>query len=294
MKNQRLKNIWCAALVGGALLWATGILLNGERLARAQLGSGVEVVLMAPAIDEAPEETAARGVFYMRVMTMTIPLTTTKIWLASSPDGQGAVCTDDQATLTFAMLRDDQHRQVHHWSHDFVSADGQQIECLPPQEMMIQVGPGQYRVEMVLEDVRPTTYHSYPYYLGLVLGEPPPMQATHPPELSRPADSHEAVMPSATPFGTAVPPTDVPQKEAPVTGWMQGGDWFPVPATNSAVLLTVAGGMALLMVAGTAVVVTRRRREEPAPVPMVGMLDLLDHDTLESCTALLSSYPQGW
>lgn len=283
-------SIWPGVLVVGMLLWAVGTTQITTRRTMAQPMSGGEVVLVAPAVAEAPVADSARGVFYARAMTLTIPLTTTHIWLASSPDGQGAVCSDDQVTVSLISLNGGYH-QVYHWVHDFISADGQGIECLTPQETAIQLEPGQYRVEIVLEDLRPTTYGSRPYYLGVVPMEPPLPAATSTPTPPPPVHDQQAMLPTvASPVPVATPTTAL-SGDAPIIEKPREGVWPDGAA--SPVLLAAAGGVAALTAVGTAMALVARRRRAPVPTQMTGMLDILDHDTLESCTALLSTYPQG-
>ena len=84
-----------AAAIGLVALLAAN--LAGSGSARAQPHAAL---LLAPAQPAASRASVARGVFYRQ--SVQAPLPAGPLWLAASPDGQGALCTDDQATLIFA------------------------------------------------------------------------------------------------------------------------------------------------------------------------------------------------
>ncbi|MGH2544227.1 MAG: hypothetical protein ACRDIB_15630, partial [Ardenticatenaceae bacterium] len=94
----------------------------------APLGEG-EVVQLVAAIPEGTAQDKAVGIFGAGEVVLAYgggPL-----WLASTPDGTGAIVTDDRVTIE--VTRPDGTWAS--WVHTFASADGARVEAIPPQEL---------------------------------------------------------------------------------------------------------------------------------------------------------------
>ena len=74
---------------------------------------------LAPAIAPAPPARVARSTFFSRSQALVLPGGT--LWLASTADGHGELCSDDRATVSVQ----DAQQIVWRWSHVFASADRQ-------------------------------------------------------------------------------------------------------------------------------------------------------------------------
>jgi hypothetical protein len=155
-KMTRIVRLWVG--IGLVMVSSGGRNLTTHRLALHQITTET-AILLAPAIPEAGAAAQARRVFF--TTTETIDLPSDSVVVSSSPDGSGVLCTDDEARLT--ILRERQPVAV--WSHRFFSADRREILCLSPQRLRLPTGPGQYQVQIELEDRYPPTYSSRPYYL---------------------------------------------------------------------------------------------------------------------------------
>jgi hypothetical protein len=260
----------------------------------AQGQPGDDVVLIVPALSPAPSSPQARGVFYRQTARVKLPGGT--IELASSVDGQGALCTDDQATLIFAA----DGQEVGRWSHRFSTDDRRAIVCIPPQRQFQALAEGTYEITVELEDLYPDTYSSTAYYLiiGADDSDPPdaaetatpspqpviPSAAAGPAQIVAPTRGHP--FPTATPAGVgigrdpspAIPSTPVPA--ASDTQRVEGGvpRWSPLGLALIAITLLL-GVLALARI-------RRRRSTDHAPA-LDGVLYLFDRDTREAHTAML-------
>lgn len=239
-------------------------------------------VLLAPALPEAPPAVTARGAFYQRTISLTLPGASVR--LAASPDGQGALCTDDQATIQF--VTGGMQPQV--WSHRFAGADRRAITCIPPQQMALSAGPGAYRVSVLLEDLFPDTYSTRPYYLVFDAVAPAPTsQATPAAAPATPAPTAAAMLFAVAPTFAAAVPTLRP---APTAGDVatppQGSTQYaPTPAAPFSTWLLPALALAAALCCGLAIVVWRRRA--PATPAIAGIVDLFDQGTREARTEFL-------
>jgi hypothetical protein len=255
-------------------------------------------VLVVPAIADAPRAAQARGIFYRQTLAVTLPVSS--VWLAASPDGQAALCTDDRATLTFA--RADQ--PVERWSHHF-SRDRRALSCIPPQ-MVVVPAPGSYQITVELEDLYPDTYGTRPYYL--VFAEHATAM-THIPNATAVAGLVSATASAfvATPqrssaaagLGTVLrssdSPTPTPHAPAPQLGAAADETHAAPHAPDRDRRMLVLLGSALLVALLLALAVMRRRARQRANAlaQPIGIVDLFDQATREAHTALLLSAPQG-
>ena len=271
-----------ALLAASLVSWGALVPLRPPQTTVAQ------AILLSPAVAEAPPATAARGIFLATTVSATLPST---VVLASSPDGTGALCTDDQATITFSRAG---QRQV--WAHLFARADRQGITCLPPQAVQLPVGAGEYAIAITLEDRFAPTYHSRPYYL-VFTGEtvadehaPPTRVAAAVAPTRVATTAFQTAAPSPTAFASVIPTT------APLTTTTQRPDdegkgraASPPPQRYATASYLLAAVVALVALA--AFVLLRQRR--PQTQRMGGIVDLFDRETGEGCTLLLHRFPTG-
>lgn len=292
-------------------IYRAGMLLPGVLLGLA-LGGGTAVIQaapgsieLAPAIAEMPHADAARGTYYRRTLPVTIPAGT--LWLAATPDGQGDLCTDDQARLVF--LQDGQ--QVAAWSHQFAHTRQQGVTCLPAQDLTGLVPPGDYTVRVELDDLFPDTSGSQPYYLVHEAAPQGDRAARTPTPAETPTratgvltgqaraggrdpmvtgSATQAVpTPRPTPVPTVTPTpvamaglTDLPAVSAAGWTWMPPG-W--------AVLALLGGGLVLALL--VILLVVRRPRGGASEVVTVGgIVYLYDQETRQAQTAVLTG--QAW
>jgi len=258
------------------------VLLLGSPVAAA-----APAVRLVPALPESPPTTRTRGPFYRH--TLTIQVTANPLRLASSPDGQGALCTDDRATLT--LVTADTATPL--WSHTFAGADRQSIVCIPPQAVQVPTTPGIYELQMVLEDLFPPVYGTRPYYLvGAVALVPTPSATTTgvPTATPRPqptGDPAQGALPTAEPT-LAPQPTVTAHPVAPPPDEPVGSR--PLPGLDLTLSPTIGlglGGVVLLGGLGL-VLLVRRRTPRPASPALLGMLTLFDQETYETQTLLLT------
>lgn len=288
-------------LIAGLLVWLWLVMPGPPVAARS---ANFLSLPLAPAIAPASPQAQARGVFFQRVVTVTIPFTATQVWLASTPDGVGPLCTDDGATLSVRATAPDVSAGWQ-WSHDFGQANPQQITCVPAQNLRKTLPPGTYAIALQLTDVRPVTWSTQPYFLILVRERSaaqvqvvaPPRQS---PGLSR-AQAWEFLAAYTAPQPTPTrnlperPARDVvSQHPAPTPQAMDAG--IPPAATDgqprlSGLLLVVVGSVGI--VGMVLVWVMRHRMTVPVLPRMVGLVDVFDRETRESRTVPLSAYPDG-
>src|SRR4051794_3765054 len=93
---------WLGQRRAVALGWGSAALLMGGLVTGSVLAQPAtptpHAVLLVAARADAPPDARPRGVFAQQ--TQVVTLAATHVQLASTPDGAGALCTDDQATLT--------------------------------------------------------------------------------------------------------------------------------------------------------------------------------------------------
>ena len=270
-------------LVATLIGWGTLVPLRSPQTMVAQ------AILLSPAVAEAPGAARARGVFLTTNVKATMPAT---VVLASSPDGAGALCTDDQATLTFSKSG---RRQV--WTHLFASADRRGITCLPPQTLQLAAGAGEYEIAVTLEDRFAPTYRSRSYYylvfaVDATVDEhaPPTRVAATVAPTRVAATASQTVAPSPTAPVSAIPTTVPLATTAQRRDEESKGRAASLPpwgnATTPYFLVAVVALVAL-----AAFALLRRRR--PQTKRMGGIVDLFDRETGEGCTLLLHRFPTG-
>jgi hypothetical protein len=268
------------------LVLAFLVLLLGSPVAAA-----APAVRLVPALPDAPATMQARGEFYRH--TLAVQVTANPLRLASSPDGQGALCTDDRATLT--LVTADTATPL--WSHTFAGADRQSIVCIPPQAVQVPTTPGIYELQMVLEDLFPPVYGTRPYYLvGAValVSTPTPTTTGVPTATPRPQPTDDTAQGALPTGGPTAGPTPAPQPTvtahpvAPPPDEPVGSR--PLPGTDLTWSPTIGlglGGIVLLGGLGL-VLLVRRRAPRPASPTLLGMLTLFDQETYETQTLLLT------
>ncbi len=229
-------------------------------------------VPLVPHIPEAPPSATARGVFYEAEWTVWVQ--TSPLWLASTADGQGELCSDDRATVTLLVA----DTPVVRWEHTFASTDTQSIACIPPQPIAVPVMPGTYQVQVWLDDLYPDTYGSQPYYLvGARLDAPEYAAETMVAAGAPPAASPPDTAATATPAATVTPVAVVP-REAEGLGATWAWWWIVLPVAGLAGL----PGWWLW----------RRRHTSVQACGLTGVLSLFDTETHAARTVVLTGEAQ--
>ncbi len=278
--NTRQRHGRTGLLLVAVLLAAWAGLCSHPVQAAAEHTSGP--MRLAPAIPAAVHTNVARGIFYTRTMTVTIPPGT--VSLAGAPDGQTDLCTDDQATITFVRA----DTQVTRWSHQFAHAAGQGITCVSPVRLDDRLAPGTYTVTVELTDLFPDTYGSHAYYL--VPGHLPADEAS----LAEGGTAHADVR---TPTAR---PTAAPLPTRPVAATPQ---WptrpLLIPGVDSLTAerdwLLIGGGilgLLLLKLVWWQRSTTRRRPSQRTP--RRGLVSLYDQTTRQAHTAVLHDAVARW
>lgn len=281
--------------VGRALAAAALALSLGGLPPPGEAAPARQAIALAPAVGEAPPEGRARGVFYSATLSITVGAA--EALLASSPDGLGELCTDDEATLVFR--REGAPEQV--WSRLFADRAAGAVRCAPPQHLLLAAGAGAYQVEVILADRFPFTHSSRPYFLivaapatgikGAATPPAPPAATTPPAPVAAPTSTRPSA--TATPGAgvaalTSAVPAAQPAPTPPLTGGPEAplvGGGLPTPA-----LLAALGAAALAM---GLVALLARRRPPPRAHPLAGIVDLADRETGEARTELLGRFPGG-
>lgn len=223
---------------------------------------------LAPAIAPAPPARVARGGFLSRSQSLVLPGGT--LWLASTPDGRGELCSDDRATVSVQ----DTQQIVWRWSHVFASADRQGITCVEPQAVPIP-SAGTYTVTITLEDLFSDTYSSRPYVLVFAgSGESAPAATALPQPQAMPAPTHAAPVP------TNAPATAIPSPAPPARATVSERKEQPQPIS-----MIWLGGAALALV--LVLLLARRIRRRNAAPHAQAILDLFDQETREARTLAL-------
>lgn len=259
-----------------------------------------QVLLLAPAIPTAPYRTMAYGAFYSnRVVVNVGP---GSIGLASTPDGKGALLTDDQVILI--VTHPDGTKSE--WAHDFRSGNHPVISSIPAQDVSSLFVPGINTVSIVLVDLMPNTYSSSPYYLiytpplavvtvtradiTAVPSTTPTLEKRVNPTitLANPTVAGNVIVATAT--RTVSPTIDLPLPNEPASG---AGATSEFDSSTPYIL----GGGVLLLGIGLYVVAGRQRRRTRAGRSAVsfGWLDLYDRQTRESRPSLdLTRWTKGF
>lgn len=241
-------------------------LIVGALLMRAP-GQPTAVPLV-PAIAPAPHARTARGVFFTHSQAVALPGGT--LWLASTPDGNGELCSDDQVTVRVQGAQ----QTVWQWEHVFASADRQAITCVAPQPVLVPSADS-YTITITLADLFPDTYSSRPYYLAF---RETLEGASAVPGVAKVTQS--PVPTHSTPTATLLQPTAAPglplQHHAPAEA--PAGQRWPGIAS-------VLGSAAL----ATVLVVLRRYRPRKAAPIAQAIIDLFDQETREARTLALAA-----
>ena len=261
------------------ILWLLGILLfHGSIPILAVSRPETAVIALVPEIPEAASQAPAQRVFF----TNTVVITTTAVqaMLASTADGRGTLCTDDQATLMIQASTG----QIITWTRRYTSTDRQRIVCQDPQRIQLPGRAGAYTVTITLEDVFAPKYGSQPYFM--ILDELPtaPSAITHAiataPTLALPASLHAATT-------VPLPTLSLPLVTAETV-------LYPSPnvdiVTGQASIWVIGLSSATLAVVLLLLHTRRQRRQAPR---LHGIVDLIDEETGEARTLLLSSYARG-
>jgi hypothetical protein len=252
-------------------------------------------MLIASAQPEAPRSAQAHGVFYRQTMLVNLP--GGAIRLASSPDGQGALCTDDQATLSFTAGG----QVVRRWSHRFSADNRRTIACLPPQRLDPPLATGAYEITIELEDLDPDTYGSTAYYLIVATTAPTPQAASEAPEITRAVSptrlpDRAQTSPPATTQPLATPTQPRPSTVQDISSFSEGtvapasGVSAPPSTAPRWSLLgpALAAGALTFVLLALALMRARRRTDAELAQMLSGVLYLFDRETREARTVIFS------
>lgn len=262
-------------------------------------GAGVgerQVVQLAPAIPSAPYRANPAGIFYSNRITVSIAPGI--VLLSSTPDGTGAMMTDDQATLQ--IIRADGSTSAR--TYDFRSGDRPGINPVPAQDVSALFQPGLNIVTITLRDVMPFTYSSLPYYL--IFFAPPTPTST---AIASSSATATAPLKTATSTSTRVTPNRA--SVASVTPTMIASPTMiaptPVPlvratdsggAPNWVMPMAIAGGILFAGIVPLMLMITRRAPDAATDqsFPGFGWLNLYDSQTHEAHPPIdLAQFPQG-
>jgi len=287
--------IWLGRTRAAALGWSSAALLLGELVAgsvRAQPATPTpHAVLLTAARADAPSNARPRGVFEQR--TLTITLESAQVRLASTPDGAGALCTDDRAMLTLISAAGTTHR----WTYQFASPDRRMIVCLPSQALTLPDGAGVYTATLTLEDLYPDTYGTRAYYLVIDAVGAPATTPDFQPEARQeaPAPIPTRAAPQPTPpiatLGAATPAVTAVLPAAPVAVRRAEPSGIGALISDTRVLMGIGAAIALAIL----VLLGRqwlRRRSRSAP-QLCGVLYLFEPATREARTIALSGGATG-
>lgn len=261
-------------LAAALLATGGGALSQAAPVARAESGA----TLLAPAIPEADRAGQARGVFFSASYALDLP---GRVRLAGTPDGSGALCTDDEAIISFTPA----DGLGQEWRHLFSAPGRRGVQCLPAQAVDLAAGPGRYTVAITLTDRFPDTFSSSSYYL---VADPTTddRQPTADPGLAVAAVSPTAAAPTVGPSPTpTAAPTSTPAL-APAAALSAP----PAPARSADWLPWIGGAGAALLLLALAVMLRPRQHRAPT---LRGIVDLRDRETGETRTLLLHQYPRG-
>jgi hypothetical protein len=286
-KMTRIVRLWVG--IGLVMVSSGGRNLTTHRLALHQITTET-AILLAPAIPEAGAAAQARRVFF--TTTETIDLPSDSVVVSSSPDGSGVLCTDDEARLT--ILRERQPVAV--WSHRFFSADRREILCLSPQRLRLPTGPGQYQVQIELEDRYPPTYSSRPYYLVADSAQPSlapiPVQGVpasperlpdEPRESPASGRSGQRIAPPARTTMLTAQPLPTGNAQPPLSRAAQE----TAPRSPRPTWIVVGIGLVIGLIVVPSVVWQRRaQRRSARRSPLAGVVDLYDQETREARTTV--------
>ncbi|WP_129628490.1 hypothetical protein [Candidatus Oscillochloris fontis] len=218
-------------------------------------------ILLAPAISEAEPALQARGIFYQQSHALDLP---SRVRIASSPDGTGMLCTDDEVRLHFQPAQG----ALQMWQHLFADPEGHTIRCLPPQEIDLAAGAGRYTVTITLTDQFADTFSSSSYYLIPL----------YPPPTPSPTRSVASSQHSPTPTATILLPRSTPNQNTESGGSdLTRSLWWWVPVATLVFLILIL----------------RLRPQRITPPRFQGIIDLRDRETGEHRTILLHNYPAG-
>jgi len=252
--------------------------------------AATRVTLLAPAFREAERTGVARGIFFSQTYELIIGAS--EVLLSSSPDGAGALCTDDQATLSFRQPG----APAQEWSQLFADPAGGTISCTPPQRLRLEAGPGRYVIEVTLSDRFPFTFSSRPYFLIVPGAQDEPAALDGAPLIAT------RTTPPLPPTGTATVPA-LPAGMSTAAPALATPTQVVVAANAPAFVPPRPAGrgwlgptlLAILAASAVAIVIAALGRRQPAArrQPLRGIVDLFDRRTGERRTALLQGFPNG-
>lgn len=238
-------------------------------------------VVIVPQLPEAASRDHTDPVFFSNSVVITA--TASSVLLASSADGQGLLCTDDQATLQIQASTG----ETVTWSHSYASPNRQRIVCQEPQIIGLPHSAGSYTFTMTLEDIYAPKYGSASYILIFEQSAqtmPAPAQVAKPLPLVKP-----------TTHATAAPTPSVTQARPPELGRLSVQVATTQPKSASERLVIPHWRIASIALCGLAVllvVLARGRRRTHTP-HLYGIADITDQETGERRTFLLGMYAQG-
>lgn len=170
------------------------------------------VIQMAGEFPEQSGLPAAKGTFHSYTASLTF-YHGQRVILSSSPDGRGAVCSDDVAMVQVLP-------SGKRWRHEFPNAARTHIEPIAPVDVTDLFQAGDNTVTLTLIDLIPPAFASSPYYL-LVVGIPQPtLQPVLPTMPPRPVNTPTPVptlAPSPTPTPLPLPTLNLPPEPPTAT-----------------------------------------------------------------------------
>lgn len=281
--GQQLCRRNAAALVVSSIALLLGGLLTGSVRAQPATPPARAVLLIAARAD-APRDSQPRGVFEQR--TLMIALASAQVWLASTPDGAGQICTDDRATITLQAADGATQR----WTYDFAGPDRRAIMCRPPQALALPAGAGVYTATITLEDLYPPTFGTRAYYLVADTVRESAAAPDRRPVASSPSvptpERTRAPQPVAQPIATHMASTAAPPAVPPAAPVVQRAD--PSDGTLLRDPRVPAALGAALVLAIVALLIRRLLRRDRLPVHQLrGVLYLFDPATREARTIAL-------
>lgn len=236
-------------------------------------------IVLTDAIAPGEPTRPARGIFFERSVVVALPQGS--FVLASTPDGRGELCSDDEARLTLANTEG----EVVSWEHAFFSADRRRIDCIPPQGLGPLVEGGSYTVTLTLSDRYAPLFSSSAYYLVVPALEPlsDPTIAAPVPTVVAPTAPVAAVVPTAR--VASIQPTATARPAAVATAAVHASSSNTPAATigrTSPWWIVLAGGVALVLL-----LVIARRPRRSGQARRSAVITLYDQSTREAHTAVL-------
>jgi len=118
-----------------------------------------QVSELAPPITEQPSVAQGTRTFFQRELEVTFQ-SGQQVWLASTPDGNGMLATDDQVQITFLP-------SGHSYRHDFRNQSRTSIVPIAPIELTSLFTVGNNTITFTTQDLMGPAFRTTPYYQAL-------------------------------------------------------------------------------------------------------------------------------